>query len=121
MAKQIVHGEDSRQAILRGVNILADAVKITLGPRGAQTRNLDCSEHTADDHYLGIRNRRCSLGKKPGSVWPHSLSLRLYPISPGQKWSFCLTKGPSWIRMQDRRRHRAASAERRHPGPRPVG
>src|SRR5437773_1500174 len=34
MAKQIVHGEDSRQAILRGVNILANAVKITLGPRG---------------------------------------------------------------------------------------
>ena len=34
MAKLIVHGEDSRQAILRGVNILADAVKITLGPKG---------------------------------------------------------------------------------------
>src|SRR5216117_3615666 len=34
MAKQIVHGEDSRQAILRGVNLLADAVKITLGPKG---------------------------------------------------------------------------------------
>lgn len=34
MAKQIVHGEASRQAILRGVNILADAVKITLGPKG---------------------------------------------------------------------------------------
>jgi chaperonin GroEL len=33
-AKQIVHGEDSRQAILRGVNVLADAVKITLGPKG---------------------------------------------------------------------------------------
>jgi chaperonin GroEL len=33
-AKQIVHGEDSRQAILRGVNQLADAVKITLGPKG---------------------------------------------------------------------------------------
>jgi chaperonin GroEL len=33
-AKQIVHGEDSRQAILRGVNMLADAVKITLGPKG---------------------------------------------------------------------------------------
>src|ERR1700680_2276214 len=33
-AKQIVHGEQSRQAILRGVNILADAVKITLGPKG---------------------------------------------------------------------------------------
>jgi chaperonin GroEL len=34
MAKVIVHGEDSRQAILRGVNILADAVKVTLGPKG---------------------------------------------------------------------------------------
>ena len=34
MAKQIVHGEDSRQAMLRGVNQLADAVKITLGPKG---------------------------------------------------------------------------------------
>jgi len=34
MAKQIVTGENSRRAILRGVNILADAVKITLGPRG---------------------------------------------------------------------------------------
>jgi chaperonin GroEL len=34
MAKQIVMGENSRQAILRGVNILADAVKITLGPKG---------------------------------------------------------------------------------------
>src|ERR671922_2004558 len=34
MPKQIVHGEESRQAILRGVNILADAVKVTLGPKG---------------------------------------------------------------------------------------
>src|SRR5947209_3611419 len=34
MAKVIVHGAESRQAILRGVNVLADAVKVTLGPRG---------------------------------------------------------------------------------------
>src|SRR6202171_4414323 len=34
MAKQIVTGTNSRQSILRGVNILADAVKITLGPKG---------------------------------------------------------------------------------------
>ncbi len=34
MAKQIVSGENSRQSILCGVNILADAVKITLGPKG---------------------------------------------------------------------------------------
>src|SRR5437867_9376381 len=34
MAKQVVHGEDSRAAILRGVNQLAEAVKATLGPKG---------------------------------------------------------------------------------------
>jgi len=34
MAKQIVYGEESRQAILQGVNKLADAVKVTLGPKG---------------------------------------------------------------------------------------
>ena len=34
MAKDIVYGNDSRQGILRGVNSLANAVKVTLGPRG---------------------------------------------------------------------------------------
>src|SRR5689334_17486561 len=34
MAKQIVYSDHSRMAILRGVNQLADAVKVTLGPRG---------------------------------------------------------------------------------------
>jgi len=34
MAKQVIHGEASRSAILRGINQLADAVKITLGPKG---------------------------------------------------------------------------------------
>src|SRR5881296_775560 len=34
MAKQIVYGEQSRQAVLRGVNQLAEAVKVTLGPKG---------------------------------------------------------------------------------------
>jgi chaperonin GroEL len=34
MAKEIIHGEQSRQSLLRGINQLADAVKITLGPRG---------------------------------------------------------------------------------------
>ena len=33
-AKQIVYSEDARQAVLRGVNKLADAVKVTLGPKG---------------------------------------------------------------------------------------
>jgi chaperonin GroEL len=34
MAKHIVYGDASRQGILRGVNRLADAVKVTLGPKG---------------------------------------------------------------------------------------
>ncbi len=34
MAKDIVYREDARAAVLRGVNLLADAVRVTLGPRG---------------------------------------------------------------------------------------
>ena len=34
MAKQITYSGDARAAILRGVNKLADAVKVTLGPKG---------------------------------------------------------------------------------------
>jgi len=34
MSKEILHGDKSRDAILQGVNILSDAVKVTLGPRG---------------------------------------------------------------------------------------
>src|SRR6201993_1072975 len=34
MAKQIIYSDESRQAILRGVNQLANAVKVTLGPKG---------------------------------------------------------------------------------------
>ena len=37
MAKQITYGDESRQSILRGVNRLADAVKVTLGPPRAGT------------------------------------------------------------------------------------
>ena len=55
MAKQILHGEDSRQAILRGVNILADAVKVTLGPKG---RNVVIEKKFGSpDHHQGRRDR----------------------------------------------------------------
>ena len=50
MAKQILHGEDSRQAILRGVNTLANAVKVTLGPKG---RNVVIEQ--------GLEGEECSL------------------------------------------------------------
>jgi chaperonin GroEL len=34
MAKQIIYGEDARRALERGVNQLADTVKLTIGPKG---------------------------------------------------------------------------------------
>ena len=34
MAKQVVFGRDAREQMLKGVDILANAVKVTLGPKG---------------------------------------------------------------------------------------
>ena len=34
MAKKIVYNTDAREALLKGVNAVADAVKVTLGPKG---------------------------------------------------------------------------------------
>src|SRR5512145_3247483 len=34
MAKQLLYGEEARRSLERGVNVLADAVKVTLGPKG---------------------------------------------------------------------------------------
>ncbi|OPX53795.1 hypothetical protein BTE48_17625, partial [Oceanospirillum multiglobuliferum] len=34
MAKEVLFGTDARQRMLEGVNVLADAVKATLGPKG---------------------------------------------------------------------------------------
>jgi chaperonin GroEL len=42
MAKQIVYADSARQAVLRGINQLADAVKVTLGPKG---RNVILDKH----------------------------------------------------------------------------
>jgi chaperonin GroEL len=66
MAKQIIYGEESRQAILRGVNQLANAVKVTLGPKG---RNVVLDKKFAPDHQ-GRRHRR--QGDRPeGSTREH--------------------------------------------------
>ena len=56
MAKQIVYGEQARQAVLRGINQLADAVKVTLGPEGPQRHHRQ-EVRIADDHQ-GRRDRR---------------------------------------------------------------
>jgi len=54
MAKQITYGDESRQAILRGVNRLADAVKVTLGPKGRNVV-LDNGTKVAMDVKAGDR------------------------------------------------------------------
>src|SRR5438067_760894 len=55
MAKQIVTGENSLQAILRGVNILADAVKITLGPKG---RNAVIEKKVGKDGVITVEESK---------------------------------------------------------------
>ncbi len=60
-AKQIVHGEDSRQAILRGVNKLADAVKVTLGPKGRNVVDTPTTGRFLEKHHradMGGAGRR---------------------------------------------------------------
>ena len=55
MPKQIIYSDQSRHAILRGVNQLADAVKVTLGPRG---RNVVLEKKVwRSDHHQGRRHR----------------------------------------------------------------
>lgn len=56
MAKQIVYGEASRQAMLRGIDRLADAVKVTLGPaRGQGERARHRTASQPHSRELGIR------------------------------------------------------------------
>ena len=68
MAKQIVYGEESRQVMLRGVNQLADAVKVTLGPKRTQ-RPPEHQLWRADDHQRWGHGRQ---GDRPqGSAREH--------------------------------------------------
>ena len=43
MAKQIIYGEHSRQAVLRGINQLADAVKVTLDRKSTRLNSSHCT------------------------------------------------------------------------------
>lgn len=57
MAKQILYGTDARNALLAGVNKLADTVKITLGPKG---RNVVLDKNTAhrSSRTTALQSRR---------------------------------------------------------------
>ena len=78
MAKQIVTGENSRQAILRGVNILADAVKITLGPKGRNAvieKKFGAPTVTKD----GVTVAKRSSCKTRSRTWAHRWCAKLRP------------------------------------------
>ncbi len=55
-AKDVKFSRDARERILKGVDILADAVKVTLGPQGPQRRSRQELRRTA--HHQGRRHRR---------------------------------------------------------------
>ena len=54
MAKQIIYGEEARKALQRGVDQLADTVKITLGPKG---RNVVLGKKFGAPHHGHERRR----------------------------------------------------------------
>ena len=64
MAKQIVYGDQARQAVLRGVNQLADAVKVTLGPKG---RNVILDKKFGSACRTPRRSPRCCSRPKRSS------------------------------------------------------
>ena len=73
MAKQIIYGEEARKAIERGVNQLADTVKITLGPKGRNVV-LDKKFGTPLITYfpLCIRRKMCHRTHSLNRKWSFS-------------------------------------------------
>ncbi len=63
MCKQITHGDESRQAILRGINSLANAVNATLGPSGPECHSWNAARLPDD----ALEN----LGAQMVREWPN--------------------------------------------------
>ena len=60
MAKDIIYDQKAREALLKGVNALADAVKVTLGPKGRNVileKIVRLTEHDQRRRHRGERNR----------------------------------------------------------------
>lgn len=71
MAKQIKNGEEARKALQKGVNTLADTVKITLGPKG---RNVVLDKNTArrSSRTTALPLRKTSNSKTLSRTWARS-------------------------------------------------
>ena len=68
MAKIICYGEEARHALERGVNQLADTVKITMGPKGRNVV-LDKKFGTPLITNDGVRSEERRVGKECRSRW----------------------------------------------------
>ena len=101
-AKDVKFSRDARERIMRGVDILADAVKVTLGPQGPQRRHRQELRRTA--HHQGRRHRRQG-NRAQGQVREHGRA-----------------DGPrSRLEDQRHRRRRHHHRHRARPGDRPRG
>ena len=60
MVKDIKFAEDARSAMLRGVDVLANTVKVTLGPKGRNVVNIASYQVKAGD-VVGVREKAKSL------------------------------------------------------------
>jgi chaperonin GroEL len=114
MPKQILFSDEGRAALLRGVNIMASAVKATMGPKG---RNVVIDKKLQPDHHQGRRDgRQGDRAKRPTRMgaqipeaasktstspgtdqyrqcWPTPSSARLKNVTAGAN---------SWTQARDR-------------------
>ncbi len=75
MAKQLLFGEDARESLIKGVDVLADAVKATLGPRG---RNV-LMEKTYGSPTItkdGVTVAKEIDLKDPFEIWVHACCVK---------------------------------------------
>ena len=72
MPKQLLFREEARAALLRGVNIVSHAVKVTLGPKG---RNVVLDKRFGSSHHHQGRGGRGQGGRAEGAC-PRTWGLR---------------------------------------------
>jgi len=68
MAKQILSGDEARHALLKGVNVLSNVVKATLGPRGKNIV-LDKKFGSPPAPRTASPSPRKSSSRTPGRTW----------------------------------------------------
>ena len=97
MAKEVRFADEARQRMLQGVNVLANAVKVTLGPKG---RNVVAGEELRRTHRnegRGIRGQRRSISRRSSRTWACRWS-RKWPRRPPMRPVTARPRRLSWHR-----------------------